>query len=314
MDERQYFRLRPSFLKRFLLWLNLDHLRIVLRDQHYLRDRGDVVWGYLVRADERLLSPRNRRILAAEVIYSPDTSFDDRVPVLHGAASRLAQLIESPPADEELEAFARVIREEQVAARRLPLPPSLGDGRDLFFARCLVQPSHLPGGCLANGLFPLVICPEKTDAVMILPERYWPDALRASFVAGGNFPEPGPPPAPERPPQPKRARPGLPRRALRALPELLWHNILPGTNLLGLVFFFFTGLAVLTWVAVGPEPLQQVLLGALLFLVDRGYRRWLGVELFEYERGARIAFLPVGIYRLVIGLIGMIQLVICLLE
>jgi hypothetical protein len=41
----------------------------------------------------------------------------------------------------------------------------------------------LSGGYLATEFFPLVICPEKTDAVMILPARSWPEEL-CEFWAG----------------------------------------------------------------------------------------------------------------------------------
>jgi len=44
-----------------------------------------------------------------------------------------------------------------------------------------IQPSHLPAGHLASGFFPLLICPEKTEAVMVLPCPYWPEELREAW-------------------------------------------------------------------------------------------------------------------------------------
>ena len=61
---------------------------------------------------------------------------------------------------------------------RLQLPLSISQDREVYLTTCLIQPSHLPGGHLATGYFPLVICPEKTDAVMIVPAWFWPREAR----------------------------------------------------------------------------------------------------------------------------------------
>ena len=81
-----------------------------------------------------------------------------------------------------MERFARAITDELARTMRLPLPRSLCQGKESYLTTCLIQPSHLPRGYLATGFFPLVICPEKTEAVMILPARYWPQELRKSWA------------------------------------------------------------------------------------------------------------------------------------
>src|SRR6185312_13968234 len=58
------------------------------------------------------------------------------------------------------------------------------DGKLAYFATFLVQPSHLPGNCLAQGIFPVVICPERTHAVMILPGEFWSPGLFQWWLAG----------------------------------------------------------------------------------------------------------------------------------
>jgi hypothetical protein len=183
--EQQEFRLRPSFLTRLIFLVTGDKLRTVLRDQHLLRDRGRVVWGFLVQANQVLFDPGNRQVLPANVIYSPDPWFDDRAPFLEEVARGLFGLKGTSPGDAELERFAEAITDELVRTMRLALPRSLCEGREAYFTTCLIQPSHLPGGCLAAGSFPLVICPEKTEAVMILPARYWPEELCVVWSAGG---------------------------------------------------------------------------------------------------------------------------------
>src|SRR5262249_19189053 len=87
--EQNYFRLRPSLLMRAVFMLNGDKLGLILRDQHILRDYGRVVWGCLVQANQVLFNPSNRQMLPANVIYSPDTYFDDHLTFLRSVASEL---------------------------------------------------------------------------------------------------------------------------------------------------------------------------------------------------------------------------------
>ena len=165
----------------FIWVLTRDKLRSVVLDQDMLRDQGRVVWGALVQANSVLFDPDNRQTLPANVIYSPDLWFDNNVPALRGLARGLFDLKGKNPADKELRSFARAITNELLRTMRLPLPRSLTDNREVYFTTCLVQPSHLPSGHLATGFFPLLICPDKTDAVMILPAEYWPEELCAAW-------------------------------------------------------------------------------------------------------------------------------------
>ena len=66
------------------------------------------------------------------------------------------------------------------------MPPFLCAGKQVFFTTCLVHPPHLPGHFITTSLFPLLICPEKTEAVMILPSSYWPEQLRESALDADN--------------------------------------------------------------------------------------------------------------------------------
>ncbi len=176
-EAEQDFRLRPSFLMRCVFLLTGDKLRTVLRDQSVLRDHGRVVWGFLVQANQVLFDPANRATLPANVIYSTDTDCDDEVALFRDVAHGLFRLKGTTPADPELTRFSAAITNELARTMRLPLPRSLCRGKTAYFTTCLIRPSHLPRGHLAAGFFPLVICPERTEAVMILPARYWPAEL-----------------------------------------------------------------------------------------------------------------------------------------
>jgi hypothetical protein len=182
-QEQDYFRLRPSFLMRVLFFLGIDKLGIIIRDLHFLQNDGRVVWGYLVQANQLLFSTENHQMLPANVIYSPDTYYDDKPEVLLDVAQSLFQLKGTASDDKDLLKFIYAITNEKERTMRLALPRSVCQGKEAFFTTFLIQPSHLPGGCMASGYFPLLVCPEKTDAVMILPARYWPEELCAVWTA-----------------------------------------------------------------------------------------------------------------------------------
>jgi hypothetical protein len=183
-DQQRYFRVKPSLFMRGIFLVTGDKLQTVLSDQNHLRDHGRVVWGFLVQANEVLFNPTNRQVLPANVIYSADTYFDNKVAFLQDVASRLFQLKGTEPGDRELEQFSVAITDELARTMRLALPRSLCEGKAAFFTTTLIQPSHLPGGYLASGFFPLLICPEKTEAVMILPSFFWPEELCKVWSAG----------------------------------------------------------------------------------------------------------------------------------
>ena len=128
-----------------------------------------------------LFDPANRQTLPVDVIYSPDPYFDSRPETLRAIAHGLFALKGTLPADSDLQPCAMALTDEY--ARIMPpyVARALCLGKEAYLTTCLVQPSHLPGGFLAGGYFPLVICPEKTNAVMILPCSYWPEDLRASW-------------------------------------------------------------------------------------------------------------------------------------
>jgi hypothetical protein len=71
--------------------------------------------------------------------------------------------------------MARVLRRE--------MPHSYNGGRSVCFATCFIQPTHLPGGYLKRSSFPIIVSPEETPAMMLLPSRYWPPELVAQWRA-----------------------------------------------------------------------------------------------------------------------------------
>ena len=183
-EEKASFHLGLSVLMRTLLFLTGDKLRLILRDQRILRDQGKIVWGVLVQANSALFDPANRQTLPVNLLYSPDPSCDDQIPMLQDLASAIFQLKSATPGNAQLRQFSLAVSNETLRTMRLRVPRSLWEGaEEVYFTTCFIHPPHLPSGFLAANFFPLVICPEKTEAVMVLPSQYWP--RRATPVVVG---------------------------------------------------------------------------------------------------------------------------------
>ncbi|MGF1579947.1 MAG: hypothetical protein ACFCD0_11350 [Gemmataceae bacterium] len=151
-----------------------DPMVQILDDQVLLRDRGDIVWGHIVQANRSLFDPNNANPLPANVVYSLDTYFDGRVGLLRKIAKGLFANKGSLPEDRELREFVRVITDERERLLRRELPRGYCGGRSVNFTTCFIVPDHLPGGYLAESAFPMLVNYEETEAVMVLPSRFWP--------------------------------------------------------------------------------------------------------------------------------------------
>jgi hypothetical protein len=180
-DARRAFRLRMAPHVLLFMWLRGDKLRTVLRQQDLLRDQGRVVWGRLVQANQMLFDRANRWVLPASVIYGVDPAFDAEPALLEAAAGAIFDMKGTTPADEQWRRFAEAITDEMARTMKLALPGALCQGKEAYLTTCLISPAHLPAGYLADGLFPVLICPERTDVVMVLPASYWPESLTEAW-------------------------------------------------------------------------------------------------------------------------------------
>ena len=333
-EEGRYVRLQVSWFTRIIWWMIADKMRLCLRDQGMLRDQGRVVWGVLVQGNSALFKPGGDQALPASVIYSPDKDFDNRVPRLLGLSSALVKLKGTSPRHVQLAQFAAAITDETARTMRLALPDAVREGKEIFLTTCLIEPAHLPGGCLKESFFPLLICPEKTDAVMILPMQYWPEEFPEMWLTGKGLdsleastdsdvaesdevpekaaltpvPQSGVPdklgPAPVR---------GLLERALDFLADRV---IGFGTNALGLLLFV---LAFLPFILISKRfpAVEEGLLnlggGILVVALDIASRSLMGEETWV-QRGGRFIFLPVWICGVIWILVGSGQSLFALLK
>jgi hypothetical protein len=154
-----------------------DDLLQILHDQDLLLARGHVVWGQLVQANQILFEPTNRMTCPANAIYSTDPFFDGRLALLTRMARGLFAQKGFRRVDRELKEFVAAVTDEMARVLRREMPGSYTGGRSVCFATCFIQPTHLPCYYLNRPSFPIIVNPEETPAMMLLPSRYWPPAL-----------------------------------------------------------------------------------------------------------------------------------------
>ena len=182
-DNQKVFKLKLTPDMKQMFDENRDPMLKILAEQHLLRDRGDLVWGHLVQANSMIFDPANTYTLPANVIYSLDSHFDGRVLHLGQIAHGLFGQKGSVPADRELREFVRVITDERERILRRQLPLTYCGGHSVYFTSCFIQPSHLPRKCLTGSSFPLLVNFAETEAVMILPYQFWPDAYTRQWTS-----------------------------------------------------------------------------------------------------------------------------------
>lgn len=154
-----------------------DEMLRIVKDEDLLLARGQVFWGTLVQANKILFDPANRLTCPADVVYSTDPFFDGRPALLSSMARGLYAQKGSTRADREIQGFVNAVTNEMTRVLRREMPHSYTGGRSVYFATCFIQPTHLPFGYLKRPLFPILVNPEETPVMMLLPSRYWPPEL-----------------------------------------------------------------------------------------------------------------------------------------
>jgi len=157
------------------LWARLgDDKRfeeIFLNQLSLLKD-GKLVWGKIIQANSMLFSSGKSNHPAA-IIYSLDNIIDNSPEIIEEAASQLYSFKGKNTENPELQIFADKLANEVDADLKLAIPKELTEGVECFYTCIMVHRNHLPNKILSMGLFPLLVNPERTDATMILPSKYW---------------------------------------------------------------------------------------------------------------------------------------------
>jgi hypothetical protein len=164
------FKFEIPFSKKLSFWMGHPLARLQGESRDVI-ERGRIVWGYVVAADEKLRSASNRQSQTAIVLYGTSEELDDRPDLLERVGDQLTNVR---------------IDADDLSLARPPLAKALhgerSEGMSLYLAGTLITPSTLPLERLERNLLPLLIAPEKTKHVLPLPKRWWSEALIAYWT------------------------------------------------------------------------------------------------------------------------------------
>lgn len=174
---RSFSRQERSYLApRFPDWIGGDDLRAIKRDRNTLLQRGRVVWAALIQANQILFEPLSGDAPAL-VVWSENPELLHNHTALRALGLELYALKDKTGDNSgEVADVARLITDELARPLNYRLPDSLA--KDAFITTILVFRKQLPCGFLTSGLLPLLVLPEESPCGLILPGKYWPDALK----------------------------------------------------------------------------------------------------------------------------------------
>lgn len=159
--------------------LMADKLYLVYESRKRLLREGNVALGFIVQANEELFSP-GKYDLPAQMVYCSDRTIPNLLGTLQRCAERIFALKNTEPEQVEERKFAEIITDEYRREMRLPVPKAIAGIDDVTLTTFVVFRKDLPYEYLTNGFFPLLTHP-NTPAVMIVPSKYWPNALRRAW-------------------------------------------------------------------------------------------------------------------------------------
>jgi hypothetical protein len=161
----------------FWIYRNNDPLVMQYQNQKLLFKEGRVVWCAFIQANELLFRPGQFDHPLC-IVYGQGTEYDNHPEMLTEIASTLFSQKNREQYDKELKEFGRIITDEKERNFNLIIPQQYTQGIKTYYTSLMAARKHLQKKILRRKIFPLLIAPEKTQAVMMLPYYYWPRALQ----------------------------------------------------------------------------------------------------------------------------------------
>lgn len=156
-------------------WVRHPNRRLLLETfnhQSLLIKRGQVCWGAFVQANGELMQPGTSDHPGC-IVYSYDSMVDANPSILTDFAKTLSSLKGGTPEDPDLQLLVNIITDECTDALCLPIPKYLTKGVQCSYSSIYVFREHLSNRVLSGWLVPILVSPEQTGAVMVLPSRFW---------------------------------------------------------------------------------------------------------------------------------------------
>jgi hypothetical protein len=157
-------------------WAKNDELTTFFNNQKQLFDRGKLVWGHIVQANNLLFKP-GIASCPAMVVYALNSAQNIDPDILGNIASKIFALKNTQPTDPQLLKIAESLTDEYSRPYGLFVPSSFALNVPCELTTIFVARKHLPDGCLSQSLLPLIINSQEPKIAAILPSRYWPPAM-----------------------------------------------------------------------------------------------------------------------------------------
>ena len=171
-DEAKAYRHKPPS------WLASEPDKTLLRqydDNEILIREGVVAWAHIVQANGTLFG-KGSVDSPAVVLYSHDPSIAEEPFFLSEVAELLFEQ-KGQTTSPELQRFADMLASEHTNNYDVPVPDELTDGVPTLYTTLMINRARLPGGYLAERLFPVIVSPRRSSAVAILPLDFWDEAF-----------------------------------------------------------------------------------------------------------------------------------------
>ena len=133
---------------------------------------GKIYYAYIIDAAPAIVTNTNlaSSVLPATVVYSVDEYYEKNPLELKKIAKRISN--------------GRALKAEGNWDVRVRIKDAPQDGRDLIISSVMVYRTHLPTGCLSDGLVPVIANPATSTSVFIADFKYWTDNFIGNFANG----------------------------------------------------------------------------------------------------------------------------------
>lgn len=150
-------------------------------DAELLRRHGAVVWGVVVEVCNNVAEAD----AAVVLVYSVDDPFLQDPAALVEIARWIKSLKENGTTDLRAQSLTTMLRSPWEPGICNSIALDLVDGREVYVATAGWRRAGLPGGRLVDVVLPIVVMPEATGAVGVLPVACWAGELAGEWLSAG---------------------------------------------------------------------------------------------------------------------------------
>ncbi len=150
-----------------------DPLAVIYRDVGLLYEKGQLVYGMLLQANDALFHFFPHMDAPGNAVFSTDAHYRSYPSELFRLAEELYSYKGMEDVPEDLRQIVGAITDEITRLLNVPLPADRFQGRRIYHTTLMFHRRHLPHRRLTGRVFPLLVAPELTPASVMLPCRYW---------------------------------------------------------------------------------------------------------------------------------------------